>query len=181
MRPTPERTLEYGTNNREDLFKVIHTILTNHMPLAEVPGYSALDMGQKRGIKAALDNFADVIVHLAFLNSPGQVNPVHRPVVEQLMVDLQTMLDKMPAEERPDAWKLADESARAAGARKAQELQNRPFKVKTGICEEHGKRLWTSRPGVLRAWCGKELPDGTECGLEIFPEPAKPEGMFHNA
>lgn len=167
MRPTPERTLEYGTNSREDLYKMLYTVLTNHMPLADVPGYSALDMGQKRGIKAALDNFADVIVQLAFMSSmrDGQINPVHRPVIEQLVTDLQAMLDAMPAKEKPSTGELEDSTYLAK---------------KTWACPDHGIRPWQSRPGVLRGWCHKELADGTECGHELV-ERTKPEGMFHMA
>ena len=114
MRPTPERTLEYGTNSREDLYKVLYSILTNHMPFADVPGYSALDMGQKRGIKVAFDNFADVVVQLAFVSSlrGGQVNTVHRPVIKQLMTDLQALLDTMPVEEPEPEPDLSAASAR---------------------------------------------------------------------
>lgn len=191
MRPTPERTLEYGTNSREDLYKVLYSVLTNHMPFADVPGYSTLDMGQKRGIKTALDNFADIVVQLAFVSTlrGGQVNTVHRPVIKQLMTDLQALLDTMPAEEgeeRPSAWELAEQSAQEAGARMAKKVranvveQSEALAKKTWMCPDHGIRPWQSKPGLLRAWCHKELADGTECGQELV-ERAKPEGMFHNA
>lgn len=179
MRPTPERTLEYGTNSREDFYKVLYSILVDHAPFASVPGFSALDMGQKRGIKAAFDNFAEIVVHLAHMSSvgDGQINPVHRPVVEQLMTDLQAMLNKMPVEEKPEqpnAWELAEESAREAGARTALELKSAALVKKTWICPDHGIRPWQSKPGLLRAWCHKGLADGTECGHELVERDAGP-------
>lgn len=97
-----ERTLEYGSNIREDFYRVLYHVLVNHgVHLRAMPGFAAQTAEQQRGMKVALDNFADVIVNLAFVPSSrmGEVNPVHRPVVEELMADLQAMLDKMPTEE----------------------------------------------------------------------------------
>lgn len=133
-----ERTLNYGTNSREDLYKVLATIWSWSPTYASTPGYSSLSSEGKRGIRISLEHLSDVIIQLAHMSSlgNGQVNPVHRPVVEELMADLQAMLDKMPPQEKPVVYAPgvvvacdepgevldAQQSAEMAGARLARKL-----------------------------------------------------------
>lgn len=173
---------------REDFYKVLATVLCFPVPLQAVPGYGSLPQSAKRRIDDNLAHVRDVITLMAHPGH-GQVNPVHRPVIKQLMADLQALLDTMPAEEgeeRPSAWELAEQSAQEAGARMAKEVranvveQSEALAKKTWMCPDHGIRPWRSKPGLLRSWCLKELADGTECGQELVErtKPVKAEAAF---
>lgn len=167
-----ERSLNYGTARRESLYSVLATVLNWSPIYVSAPGYDVLSSDQKLGVQVSLEHFRELMIQLAHMSElgGGQINPVHRPVVEQLMADLQAMLDKMPVEEKPELTLKEDILRR----------QSEVLARKSWVCPAHGDRPWRSKPMVLRGWCHKELADGTECGHELVEKP-KPEGMFHNA